>query len=902
MSSINDWCSQEYPEIGIIVTTSITTTSSSTTSLDLASSSLPPYPSKYVMSAIVPISERKEGEEGDQATGDNNSIVIDINNNYNNDSDVMSEIMSEINGEKYYNGIKVPPLVNEIFYRLMGSKDLKFGGRVINNIPTTSLTLDTSNSSSYTNHDVPWSAASLKIEQFENNNNNNSDEENKLETPIYADDLSRVPTFTPFSHNNGNSSDRHEQYSSDNNGSSDINLRNNRKNGSHSNNHYKVLPQTVSPKTSKLRKRNSIASDGLGGSGGGYKDGGNVTQDDNGTELPLVVGGGYVPATPKRNIEFHSLFRSVPEYDSLINDFGCALQREILVQGRLYVSCTHVCFNANIFGWITNLVIAFKDIVSIEKKMTAFVIPNAILISTLHAKNFFTSFLARDTAYELLYTMWKQSHPSLARSISINNNATSNNNNSTTHGTNNNSSRTSNSSRKNNHNHQQPPPLISRGLSISKSAVKKRRSPTQCACMKNNHFANLSFDGKLPGTVEKIYNLLFTSDFVERYLTYEEKCTEVHIGEWKSGYNGNLTRSTDYIKPLNNSLGPKSTKCIINDESLHRDFENYTTNLSITTTPDVPSGGSFCVKTKTCIMWAGQSETRIIVTCSVEWSKSSWLKGQQQHWKSLMHSAKKYISAHPTEFRDELVTSPIREKPGILLESEEICDERPSSLSRRRSKEPCKPLTITGDIDLHEQLPPTPGQRKAAGIISALSELPSIISSILGPLVQTIFSSPPSTNTLAVLVLVATLIINFSTYVIIRDLGYRELVSIFDDHFENDVDLLWKWMNEKSKRYDNLQQKDKDFYYQAKYSSPPLSSSTRHNPQPSSTQYNDNNNESDNTDDVKSNNEKEKSKSLITSQNLYEQIDDLDKLMNFAEGHVKKLVNVAEKGVGLELS
>ncbi|CAJ0769740.1 4360_t:CDS:2, partial [Entrophospora sp. SA101] len=189
----------------------------------------------------------------------------------------------------------------------------------INNIPTTSLTLDTSNSSSYTNHDVPWSAASLKIEQFENNNNNNSDEENKLETPIYADDLSRVPTFTPFSHNNGNSSDRHEQYSSDNNGSSDINLRNNRKNGSHSNNHYKVLPQTVSPKTSKLRKRNN----------------------DNGTELPLVVGGGYVPATPKRNIEFHSLFRSVPEYDSLINDFGCALQREILVQGRLYVSCTH---------------------------------------------------------------------------------------------------------------------------------------------------------------------------------------------------------------------------------------------------------------------------------------------------------------------------------------------------------------------------------------------------------------------------------------------------------------------------------------------------------------------------------------------------------------------------------
>jgi hypothetical protein len=35
---------------------------------------------------------------------------------------------------------------------------------------------------------------------------------------------------------------------------------------------------------------------------------------------------------------------------------------------------------------LLQLVISFPDIVSIEKKMTAFVIPNAIQISTLHAK------------------------------------------------------------------------------------------------------------------------------------------------------------------------------------------------------------------------------------------------------------------------------------------------------------------------------------------------------------------------------------------------------------------------------------------------------------------------------------------------------------------------------------
>jgi hypothetical protein len=36
-------------------------------------------------------------------------------------------------------------------------------------------------------------------------------------------------------------------------------------------------------------------------------------------------------------------------------DYGCALQRDILLQGRLYVSEHHIAFHANIFGWITNV-------------------------------------------------------------------------------------------------------------------------------------------------------------------------------------------------------------------------------------------------------------------------------------------------------------------------------------------------------------------------------------------------------------------------------------------------------------------------------------------------------------------------------------------------------------------
>src|ERR1700694_377468 len=36
-------------------------------------------------------------------------------------------------------------------------------------------------------------------------------------------------------------------------------------------------------------------------------------------------------------------------------DYSCALSKEILVQGRMYVSEHYICFNSNIFGWVTNV-------------------------------------------------------------------------------------------------------------------------------------------------------------------------------------------------------------------------------------------------------------------------------------------------------------------------------------------------------------------------------------------------------------------------------------------------------------------------------------------------------------------------------------------------------------------
>ncbi|KIJ27712.1 hypothetical protein M422DRAFT_271069 [Sphaerobolus stellatus SS14] len=84
---------------------------------------------------------------------------------------------------------------------------------------------------------------------------------------------------------------------------------------------------------------------------------------------------GFAVASNKRTADFHAMFPTIPEADYLIDDYGCALQRDILLQGRLYVSENHVCFHANIFGWTTDLIIPIDEITSVEKKMPAYVIP-----------------------------------------------------------------------------------------------------------------------------------------------------------------------------------------------------------------------------------------------------------------------------------------------------------------------------------------------------------------------------------------------------------------------------------------------------------------------------------------------------------------------------------------------
>ncbi|KAG0289257.1 hypothetical protein BGZ96_007147 [Linnemannia gamsii] len=60
------------------------------------------------------------------------------------------------------------------------------------------------------------------------------------------------------------------------------------------------------------------------------------------------------------------------------HDYSCALERDILWQGTLYVAATHVCFYGKHFGKTVKVIIDYRDLVLIEREKKMGVFPSSI--------------------------------------------------------------------------------------------------------------------------------------------------------------------------------------------------------------------------------------------------------------------------------------------------------------------------------------------------------------------------------------------------------------------------------------------------------------------------------------------------------------------------------------------
>ncbi|KAI3362110.1 hypothetical protein L3Q82_012439, partial [Scortum barcoo] len=110
----------------------------------------------------------------------------------------------------------------------------------------------------------------------------------------------------------------------------------------------------------------------------------------------------------KTNAQYHKLFKEVskdellkqskfqilffhgkqrqfePECEGLCVPTGytCALQRDILYQGKMFVSDNWICFHSKVFGRDTKISIPVTSVTFIKKTKTALLVPNALVIET----------------------------------------------------------------------------------------------------------------------------------------------------------------------------------------------------------------------------------------------------------------------------------------------------------------------------------------------------------------------------------------------------------------------------------------------------------------------------------------------------------------------------------------
>ncbi|KAK3513671.1 hypothetical protein QTP70_028792, partial [Hemibagrus guttatus] len=106
---------------------------------------------------------------------------------------------------------------------------------------------------------------------------------------------------------------------------------------------------------------------------------------------------------------FHKHFQDISETDDLIHAFTCALQKEVLYHGKMYVSLQHVCFYSSVLLKETKVQIHVSDIQIIKKKNTARVVPNAISIVTRTGdKYLFGSLRNRDVCFKVLKSICPQ--------------------------------------------------------------------------------------------------------------------------------------------------------------------------------------------------------------------------------------------------------------------------------------------------------------------------------------------------------------------------------------------------------------------------------------------------------------------------------------------------------------
>ncbi|XP_021349375.1 GRAM domain-containing protein 1B-like isoform X3 [Mizuhopecten yessoensis] len=373
----------------------------------------------------------------------------------------------------------------------------------------------------------------------------------------------------------------------------------------------------------------------------------------------------WSPSYKSRTDDFKKFFKDVPSDDRLIVDYSCALQKDILVHGRMFLTQNWVCFYANIFRWETVLTIPCKEITAVTKEKTARVIPNAIQIATDKEKHFFTSFGARDKTYMMLFRVWQNAlleqpmspkelwqwvHYSYGEELGL----TSSDDDYVAPPAGIEEAVEENSKCENTDSSEvvpvgdivdedigegKPPEVLdftkmdkspnmaSLDLPTDQSDTTDESEGEVVCTSDHNHFCKQMLFSVYHIQVEKLFDLLYNDTPFIQSVHQSKRNSNLAVSPWQDDTNGsgNRHRTLSYTVALNYSIGPKSSHTFEKQTlyKLSKPGSLYVVDTECSMA-GIPYADAFVVVNRFCISHVTRHKSRLRITTEIRYKKSVW--------------------------------------------------------------------------------------------------------------------------------------------------------------------------------------------------------------------------------------------------------------------------------------
>ena len=358
------------------------------------------------------------------------------------------------------------------------------------------------------------------------------------------------------------------------------------------------------------------------------------------------------PGYKARRKEFKDLFGSISPGSRFVVDYSCAYHKDILHQGRIYVTTTSCSFYSYIFGFENKVTIPWSEVVTVTKEKTAIFIPNAIQISTADSKFFFASFVDRDSSHMMLTRLWQAvagdnplSDEDVDQIIACE------------------YGEGDEADIDNSLNDDED--IAAHDISVSDKEQNNNNSNSKAVSLAQwlrDCDGDVVTDKTFARSKAELFRLVYSNDNFYFNFQKERGTTELDIGDWEEGEAGVKEREVSYNMELNNPVGPK--KCQVKESQVLRDVDGDKM-LTVDTVADnsgVPYADSFSVLTHNCLLDTGPDSSRLIAKVEIKFKKELWgfLKdkiqtnawaGIKDYYSSLSNALEMYSEAEPQQAR-----------------------------------------------------------------------------------------------------------------------------------------------------------------------------------------------------------------------------------------------------------